>query len=133
MGLAYTALAALVRDGNNKVATKTLQDLYAALGSSEPKTAELYYRLARPFARLAGSDAGILTVTGMMLERAVALKSDHAPYVVEAGYNRLLLEDYAQAAEKFEAVLALDELSLKVSRVCHARGLIPFSRATFRV
>ena len=45
----------------------------------------------------------------------------------------LLLSNYAQAAEKFEAVLALDELSLKVSRVCHARGLIPFSRATFRV
>ena len=59
------------------------QDLYAALNATEPKNAELYYRMARPFARLAGGDAAVLTVTGMMSERDMQMKPDHAPYLVE--------------------------------------------------
>ena len=41
----------------------------------------LLHRLARPFARLAGGDASLLTITGMMSERAMQMKPDHAPYV----------------------------------------------------
>jgi len=112
MGLAWTALHQMVREGNNKGATKTLQDVYAALNRFEPKNAQLYYKLARPFARLAGGDVGVLTVTGMMSERAMQMKPDHAPYVVEAGYNRLFLEEWPAAAEKFDLAMQLDELSL---------------------
>lgn len=75
------ALHLLVREGNNKAATKTLQDLYAALNQTEPKNPELFCKLARPFARLAGGDVALLTVTGMMSERAAQMKPDHAPYV----------------------------------------------------
>jgi hypothetical protein len=57
------------------------QDVYNSLNSNEPKNAELYYRLARPFARLAGNDPTILTVTGMMAERANQLKPDNSSYV----------------------------------------------------
>jgi hypothetical protein len=32
--------------------------------------------------------------------------------LIEAGYNRLFLEEYAKAAEKFDAATQLDELSL---------------------
>lgn len=76
-----TALHAMVREGNNKAAVKNLQDLFAAINRHEPKNADLYYRITKPFSRLAGADAGVLTVTLMMAERAMQLKPEYAPYV----------------------------------------------------
>ena len=35
--------------------------------------------------------------------------------LIEAGYNRLFLEEYAAAAERFDQALRLDELSLDAS------------------
>ncbi len=58
-----------------------IQDLFAAINKVEPRNAPLYYRMARAFGRLAGSDTSLLTVTCMMAERAVQLKPEHAPYV----------------------------------------------------
>jgi hypothetical protein len=57
------------------------QDLFAAINKVEPRNAVIYYRMARAFGRLAGSDSSLLTVTCMMAERAVQLKPEHAPYV----------------------------------------------------
>jgi len=112
MAMAYTALYSLVRDGNSKAATKTLQDVYNTINTTEPKNAALYVRVSRPFARLAGADPALLTVTGMMAERAVQLRPDHAPFLVEAGYNRLFLQEYEAAEKKFSAALQIDELSI---------------------
>ena len=112
MGIAWQALYQMTREGNNKAAAKCLQDLYASLQQTEPKNPELYFKLARPFARLAGGDPSVLTVTGMMSEKACQMKPDKAEYLVEAGYNRLFNEEFTAASEKFEAALRLDELSL---------------------
>uniref|UniRef100_A0A7S0S5T6 Tetratricopeptide repeat-like domain-containing protein n=1 Tax=Chlamydomonas leiostraca TaxID=1034604 RepID=A0A7S0S5T6_9CHLO len=115
MALAWQALHAITREGNNKSAVKLLQDLFAAVNRAEPRNAELYLRLAKPLGRAAGSDTTLLTVTSMMAERAVQLRPDHAPYLVEAGYQKLFLEEWGSAAEKFTAALAVDELSLDAS------------------
>lgn len=47
----------------------------------EPKAAELCFSFARPFARLAGADLQLLTITSQMAERLVQLRPQHAPYV----------------------------------------------------
>lgn len=59
----------------------TPQDLFTAINRSEPRNADLYYRLAKPFGRLAGSDVALLTVTSMLADRAVQLRPDNAAYV----------------------------------------------------
>jgi hypothetical protein len=33
------------------------------------------------------------------------MKPEHAPYIVEAGYNRLFLDQFGPAAEKFEQAM----------------------------
>ncbi|KAG1671284.1 hypothetical protein FOA52_010855 [Chlamydomonas sp. UWO 241] len=107
MAMAWTALYSIVRDGNIKAATKTLQDVYATISANEPRNAGLYVRVARPFARLAGADPALLTVTGMMAERAVQLRPDHAPYLVEAGYNRMFLEEFEAAEKRFNQAMEM--------------------------
>ncbi|KAL6760145.1 intraflagellar transport protein [Haematococcus lacustris] len=115
MALAWQALQSITRDGNNKQAVQQLQELFAAINRAEPRNAPLYYRLARPLSRLAGADTALLTCTNMMAERAVQLRPDYAPYLVEAGYQKLFLEEYPAAVDKFNAALSVDELSLEAS------------------
>ena len=40
-----------------------------------------------------------------MSERALQLKPLHAPYLVEAGYNRLFMDEPSTAAERFAQAL----------------------------
>ncbi|GLC77752.1 hypothetical protein PLESTB_000959000 [Pleodorina starrii] len=112
MAQAWSCMISLTREGNNKQAAKQLQDLFAAMNRQEPKNAELYYRISRPFARLACSDSTLLGITYLMADRAVQLKPDHAQYVVEAASQKLLMDEVTNAAERFSQALQLDELNL---------------------
>ncbi|GIL85609.1 hypothetical protein Vretimale_13293 [Volvox reticuliferus] len=112
MAQAWACMISLTREGNNKQAAKQLQELFAAMNRQEPKNAELYYRIARPFARLACSDSTLLGITYLMADRAVQLKPDHAPYVVEAAAQKLLMDEVTNASERFSQALQLDELNL---------------------
>ncbi|MEW5313286.1 MAG: hypothetical protein WDW38_004868 [Sanguina aurantia] len=115
MALAWTTLHTIVREGNNKVAAKQLQEVFTAANRGEPKNAELLYRLCRPFSRVACGDPQLLSITAAMADRALQIKPDHAPYAVEVGCQRLMQDDYPAAAEKFASALLMDELSLSAN------------------
>ncbi|KXZ45770.1 hypothetical protein GPECTOR_50g563 [Gonium pectorale] len=112
MGQAWACMISLTREGNNKQAAKQLQDLFAAMNRQEPKNGELYYKIAKPFARLACGDSTLLGITYLMADRAVQLKPDHAPYIVEAAAQKLMMEETTNAVSRFTQALQLDELSL---------------------
>ncbi|EFJ52945.1 hypothetical protein VOLCADRAFT_78980 [Volvox carteri f. nagariensis] len=112
MAQAWACMISLTREGNNKQAAKQLQDLFTAMNRQEPKNAELFYKVARPFARLACSDSTLLGITFLMADRAVQLKPDHAPYVVEAAAQKLLMDEVTNATERFSQAMQLDELNL---------------------
>ena len=75
----------------------------------EPKNAALYYRVAQPFARLAGRSRQILELTLAMVERARSLDDENSLYAAEFGYQRSLLGEYAAAAEAYRMASKLDE------------------------
>lgn len=112
---AWQCMITLTREGNNKLAAKQLQELFASMNRQEPKNAELFYKIARPFARLACSDATLLGITYLMADRAVQLRPEMAQYVVEAATQKLLMEENTNAAERFTQALQLDELNLEAN------------------
>ncbi|KAG2502129.1 hypothetical protein HYH03_000619 [Edaphochlamys debaryana] len=115
MALAWQCMLSLTREGNNKQAAKQLQDLFSAMNRQEPKNAELFYRIAKPFARLSCSDSTLLGITYLMADRAAQLKPDVAQYVVESAQQKLMMEEMTNATERFTQALQLDELNLEAN------------------
>ncbi|KAF8072682.1 TTC21B [Scenedesmus sp. PABB004] len=124
----YCALTALLVDGDAKAAARQLGEAAAALQQAAPRNATLMLQLAAPFARLAGGDAGMLAVTLGLAERALQLQPDSVDAAVEVGAQQLLLDQPAAAAERYEAALKLDELSMPA-----ALGLVEALLATDRL
>ncbi len=63
----------------------TLQE---AMKSQEPKNAELYYNLARLFARFCGRKQIILKKTMEMLDIAISLNPENSNFHAEVGYQK---------------------------------------------
>ncbi|GBF90474.1 hypothetical protein Rsub_03470 [Raphidocelis subcapitata] len=109
-GLALMALHALVREGSARGAAARLGELAEAAAKEEPRSARIAYALARPFARLVAPDAGVLSVTLAMAQRAAALAPQNAEYIAEVGHQKLLLDDLSAARFHFEAAQHIDPL-----------------------
>jgi tetratricopeptide repeat protein 21B len=72
-------------------------DLMEAMKVQEPKNAELYYNLARLFARFCGRKEVILKKTMQMLDLAIALQPENSQFHAEVGYQKQIQGDYAGA------------------------------------
>ena len=59
--------------------------------------APLYYKVARPFVRLAGRAPAILSLTLALTEKAARLAPEKAEYAAEHAYQLMLLENYEAA------------------------------------
>ncbi|KAI8469287.1 MAG: intraflagellar transport protein [Monoraphidium minutum] len=110
LGLAVSALHALVREGDARAAAAHLTAMAAAVAREEPRNARMAFSLARPFARLVAPDAAMLGVTLGLAQRAAELAPTEAEYLAEVGHQKLLLEQLPAAAGHFEAALHLDPL-----------------------
>ncbi|PNW81978.1 hypothetical protein CHLRE_06g268800v5 [Chlamydomonas reinhardtii] len=115
MAQAWNCMISLTREGNNKQAAKQLQDLFSSMNRQEPKNAELFFRVARPFGRLACSDPTLLGITYLMADRAAQLRPEMAAYVVEAAAQKLMMDETTNATERFTQALQLDELNLEAN------------------
>ncbi len=71
--------------------------LMEAMRSQEPRNSELYYNLARLFARFCGRREEILQKTMQMLDLAIQLQPENSTYHAEVGFQKTLLGDFSGA------------------------------------
>jgi len=112
--LRITVLYLLSQESRYAVAASRLSDLIDALGRHEPLNAQLYYRVARPLARLAGRHHGVLQLTLSLMERACKLSPQTCAYAAEYGYQQMLLGDIAGAVATLKRASTLGEGSQEV-------------------
>lgn len=102
----------LVHDSLPAEAAAKLSELIDSLDRMEPKNPDLYFRFARPFARLAGGHSQVLNLTLTLVQRARSINPMNSAYAAEAGYQQRLLGDYVRAVESFKEAARLDEGNL---------------------
>lgn len=99
--LQLSALHQLVRVGGYEVAEARLAALAEALRRNEPRNAQLYLAVARPFVRLAGGDPRVLEVCERIVAQGRAIDATSAPIMCEQARLRELSGDLAGAAELY--------------------------------
>lgn len=68
---------------------------------SEPRNAELYYNIARLFARYCGRRKEILNKTIQMVNMAIQMKPEDSSFHSEMGYQRYMLGDMTEAYQSY--------------------------------
>lgn len=107
--LRVCALYSLSQESDLKQAAAKISELSQALDRHEPMNAPLYFKVARPFARIAGRAPAILSLTLALTEKAVRLAPNKAEYAAEHAYQQMLLEDYANAMATLKSATAMEE------------------------
>ena len=80
-----------------------------AMKQNEPNNAELYYNMARLFARYCGRREGIIQKTLGMLDEAVLLAPENADYYSEIALERGMLGEYSEAYKLYQKASTFDE------------------------
>jgi tetratricopeptide (TPR) repeat protein len=103
-------LGSLLREGPDSLrAVARLQDLLAALGKTEPRSARLFYDTSRVMARLCARSRPLLSVTLSMVEAACKQDPESSVFVSEMAAQRLAAGDVSAAATAFRDASRLDE------------------------
>lgn len=76
----------LSRETDLELVVEKMNELMEAMRVQEPKNAELYYNLARLFARFCGRKETVLKKTMQMLELAIGLQPENSLFHTEVGY-----------------------------------------------
>ena len=77
----------LSRESDLDLVCEKMNELLEAMKVQESKNAELYYNLARLFARFCGRKEEVLKKTMSMLETAISLQPENAAFMAEVGYQ----------------------------------------------
>ena len=107
--LRVCALYSLSQESDSKAAQAKISELAQALDRHEPMNAPLFYKVSRPFARLAGRNPSILSLTLALSEKACQLAPGRAEYAAEYAYQLMLLEDYHNAMGTLKRATAMEE------------------------
>lgn len=75
----------LSRESDLELVCEKMNELLEAMKVQESKNAELYYNLARLFARFCGRKEEVLKKTMQMLEIAISLQPENAAFLAEVG------------------------------------------------
>jgi len=73
-----------------------------AMRYSEPKNSELFYNLARLFARYSGRKQVIINKTMELLSVALVQQPENSFYLCEQAYQMSLLGDYSGAFSTYQ-------------------------------
>ena len=112
--LRVCALYSLSQESDAREAQNKISELSQALDRHEPMNAPLFYKVSRPFARLAGRNPSILSLTLALAEKACKLAPGKAEYAAEYAYQLMLLEDYHNAMGTLKKATAMEEGSESV-------------------
>ena len=106
--LRVCALYSLSQESDSKAAQAKISELAQALDRHEPMNAPLFFKVSRPFARLAGRNPSILSLTLALSEKACSL-APVRPNTPPAAYQLMLLEDYPNAMSTLKRATAMEE------------------------
>ncbi len=96
-GLRIYIFYLLSRETDLDLVIEKMDELMEAMRRQEPKNAELYYNLARLFARFCGRKEQVLNKTQEMLKIALQLQPENSHFHTEAAFEKSMLGDYATA------------------------------------
>ncbi|KAL5032124.1 hypothetical protein BDV3_000718 [Batrachochytrium dendrobatidis] len=106
-GLCLVVLHELCQEGGARMASTYISNIFDVLGRLEPKNANMYYSIARPFARLANRNIQILDQCQKLVEKAISLKST-SEFHTELGYILFLQNQIPRARECYNTSALLD-------------------------
>ena len=115
--LRITALYHLAHQSKYALAATRISDTIEALDRQEPQNAALYYKVSRPLARLSGRQSSVLQLTLSLVDRACKQEPSNCEYLVEYGYQQMLMGDLASLQCIYSA--------------CTCKSTIPLDRMTF--
>jgi len=112
--LRLSALSLLSQEAKYSVAVQRISEIADAMNRHEPLNADLFYRVAKPFARLAGRHHGVLNLTLSLVEKACQLRPDKCAYAAEYGYQQMLIGDLSGANATLKRAATLESGSEEV-------------------
>eukprot|EP00051_Salpingoeca_urceolata_P023185 m.390103 g.390103 ORF g.390103 m.390103 type:complete len:1321 (-) comp20074_c6_seq3:93-4055(-) len=110
--LSIRVLHVLCRTGRYQTAATQLGDLISAIDHSEPKSHDIYYRIAVPVLRLSSRQRLVLEQATVLLNRAITLAPSNAEYHTEKGHLFILAGQEREAMKAYKHAMKLDETSI---------------------
>lgn len=96
-GLRIYIFYLLSRETDLDLVIEKMGELMDAMKRNEPKNAELYYNLARLFARYCNRKEQVINKTQDMLKIALQLQPENSHFQSEAAFQKSMQGDYATA------------------------------------
>ena len=102
----------LTRENDIEFVVEKLDELISAMKYSEPRNAELFYNMARLFARYCGRKQEILDKTLAMLEESISLEPENSAFHTEIGAQKCMLGEFTEAYQIFQKATTFDDQDL---------------------
>mmetsp|Transcript_16607 Transcript_16607/g.28282 ORF Transcript_16607/g.28282 Transcript_16607/m.28282 type:complete len:281 (+) Transcript_16607:552-1394(+) len=99
----------LTRENDIDYVCENLDELLQAMKVNESRNAELFYNMARLFARYSGRRETILLKTLEMLEEAVSIHPENADYHSETAFQKCMMNEFTQAYQVYQKASQFDE------------------------
>lgn len=111
--LRIKTIVMLCRDGKIDETAESLRDLFKALEKYEATNSEIYYEIAQLFSRCSSQNAKILAETYRFAEKSNTLVPNNANYLVELGFECILMKQVKNAVKFFRNATKIDDNSIQ--------------------
>eukprot|EP01135_Chromosphaera_perkinsii_P008100 Nk52_evm16s1129 gene=Nk52_evmTU16s1129 len=101
-------LQVLAREGSYTRASEGLNSLLQIVERTEPKNAEVFFKISQCFARLSGRNTAVLRATLAFAEKAYGIQQENAEYVCEIAYQKLMMDKLDDASRLYKKAMNLD-------------------------
>lgn len=108
-GLRIYAFYYLTRESDIEYVCEKLDELTAAMRQNEGMNGDLFYNMARLFARYCGRRQAIIEKTEVMLQEAINLQPENADYHCELAFQKCMTGDYSQSYEIYQKASQIDQ------------------------
>lgn len=99
----------LAREGNIEAFVQRFSEFIQLVEQTEPKNIELMMEVSKLISRISGSNASIIKLTMVLLQKCRKLNPLDVDFALELGNQFLMIKDYGQAFNLFQEAASLDE------------------------
>jgi hypothetical protein len=101
-GLRIYTFYLLTRENDIDQVVDKLDELINAMRFNEGQNGDLFYNMARMFARYCGRREAVLTKTMQMLDEATMLQPENANFYSEIALQKCMLSDFTSAYQIYQ-------------------------------
>jgi tetratricopeptide (TPR) repeat protein len=101
-GLRIYCFFLLTRENDIEFVCEKLDDLISAMKQNETRNSDLFYNMAKLFARYCGRREAILQKTIQMLDEAILIQPENADYHCEIAFQRCMMGEYPTAYDIYQ-------------------------------